>query len=515
MAAPTTRGKLMWASFLTLIAAGMGFAVRAGILGNWGSEFGFTQFELGKITGFGLVGFGVVIMAASLITDHIGYKPILLGAAVLHIVSVVMTMAASAVFESFGKDATYWCLLLAMFIFAVANGLCEAVINPLIANLYPEKKTHYLNILHAGWPGGLIVGGLLGKLLIEPVGWQVPMGLYIVPVLWYGFIVLKEKFPVSDAKKAGLSFGTMLAEFASPVLLVLLLLHACVGYVELGTDSWITNITESILTGQGLILFVYASSIMFILRFFAGPIVEHINPLGLLCISSVLGTVGLLLLSAGNSAGIIWLAVTIYGVGKTFLWPTMLGIVGERFPRGGAVTMGAIGGIGMLSAGLLGGPAIGYKQDLNASKHLKMGYPETYARYSIEKDQEKPFLFFPKVGGLDGQKVGVILDDPPAATLTTDYGIAQAAGDIPDAIATRKKWWDEDGEPNAIVDKAPVEEAKIYGGRMALQWTAVVPAMMFVGYFMLVIVFRLQGGYKTVEIDESGERHVTDHKANR
>ena len=72
------RGKLMWASFLTLIAAGMGFGVRTGTLAEWAKEFGFTQFELGTITGGGLVGFGVVILAASFITDRVGYKTILL-----------------------------------------------------------------------------------------------------------------------------------------------------------------------------------------------------------------------------------------------------------------------------------------------------------------------------------------------------------------------------------------------------------------------------------------------------
>jgi MFS family permease len=511
MEAPSNRGKLMWASFLTLIAAGMGFAVRGGILGDWGSQFGFTQLELGTITGGGLIGFGVVIMGASLITDRVGYKPIMLVACVLHVVSVGMTLAATPIFEAMGKTAAFNCLFYGMFVFAVANGLCEAVINPLIANLYTEKKTHYLNILHAGWPGGLIIGGLLGALLIGRVRWEIPLGLYLLPTLWYGFIVMKEKFPLSDVKKAGLSIGTMLAEFASPILLALLFLHACVGFVELGTDSWIANITETILTGQGLILFVYASAIMFILRFFAGPIVERINPLGLLCISSVLGTVGLLLLSVGSSSGVIWLAVTIYGLGKTFLWPTMLGIVGERFPRGGAITMGAIGGIGMLSAGLLGGPGIGYMQDLNASKHLEETHPETYSRYAAES--ESGFLIFPKVKGLDGQKVGLILDRPtPAATLLSDYEIAATAGNIPDALKTQKDWWDGVGEVNSSVDHTPVEEAKIHGGRTALKWTAVVPAMMFVGYLMMVLYFKVQGGYKTVEINETDEGKPTDAK---
>jgi len=207
--------------------------------------------------------------------------------------------------------------------------------------------------------------------------------------------------------------------------------------------------------------------------------VERINPLGLLCLSTILGTAGLYLLGSVESAALVWIAVTIYGVGKTFLWPTMLGIVGERFPRGGAITMGAMGGIGMLSAGLLGGPGIGYKQDLNASNHLKDGHPETYARYSAAT--ENGFLVFPKVKGLDGQKVGVLLDGGgPAATLNGDYAIFKQQGTpVPPSIEGLKSWWDSTGSEFQTTDKGPVEEAKIYGGRKALQWTSAVPAAMF------------------------------------
>ncbi len=514
----SNRGKLMWASFLTLVAAGMGFGVRTGTLAEWAKDFGFTQVELGTITGGGLVGFGVIILLGSAIIDLVGYRLVLLGAFVLHVVSVVITLMATPVYAAMGKDATYQCLFWGIFIFAIANGLCEAVINPLIANIYKEKKTHYLNILHAGWPGGLILGGIVGylflgqKAAIVSLPWEVVLGLYLVPALWYGVITLKETFPESDVKKAGISYGRMLAEFASPLLLFLFFLHACVGYVELGTDSWITNITES-LTGQGFLLFIYASALMFVLRFYAGPIVERINPIGLLCISTVLGTTGLLFLSASTTALTAWLAVTIYGLGKTFLWPTMLGIVGERFPRGGALTMGAMGGIGMLSAGLLGGPGIGYKQDSNAANHLKAEAPETYERYSASG--ESGFLFFPKVKGLDGQKVGVILDGSeagPATVLKSDIAIFKEQGqEVPESILGLESWWDSTASEFASVDKQPVEEAKIHGGRMALKLTAAVPATMFVGYLLLVIYFRSKGGYTTVEITEEGDVAPTDH----
>ena len=495
--------RIFLASFITLIAAGVGFAVRGGILREWGNQFGFTQLELGTITGGGFVGFGLVIFAASLITDRVGYKALLRLAFVLHVLSAVVTLAATPTFNAFGQEATYWCLYVGMFMFAVANGLCEAVINPLAATLYPRQKTHYLNILHAGWPGGLILGGLLGWLIVGRVPWEVPMGLFLVPVVIYGVMIRGARFPISEARAAGVTYGQMLRELASPILLFLLLLHAGIGYVELGTDSWITNITNSILTGQGFLLFVCASSIMFVLRFFAGPIVERINPLGLLFCSAVVACIGLLMLGSVESALFVWAAVVVYALGKTFFWPTMLGVVGERFPRGGAITMGAVGGVGMLSAGLLGGPGIGYKQDLYASQSLQEASMHTYERYASQ--QESRFGPFPKIRGLDGAKVGVLLEPDGADELERSVRLLAEQGRSVSAIASLDEWWRSTGEPNASVDKGPVSEARIFGGRMALRWTAGVPACLAVGYLILLLYFRSAGGYRQIELSQSGD----------
>ncbi|QDT27779.1 Major Facilitator Superfamily protein [Gimesia panareensis] len=507
---------LFIASFMTLIAAGVGFAIRGGILGDWGAQYGFTKFDLGTITGGGLVGFGVVILLASLITDNIGYKPLLLLAFILHVLSALVTFAATPVFESMGKDATYWCLYIGMFMFAVANGLCEAVINPLVATLYPRQKTHYLNILHAGWPGGLIVGGIIAAIYTNMKGdvaslrWEMPMAVFLIPTLIYGFIVIKQKFPQSEAKSAGVSFGQMLLTFASPLLLFLLLLHACVGYVELGTDSWIASITESILKksgeGQGLYLFIYASSIMFVLRFFAGPIVEKINPLGLLFVSACFGSVGLYMIGSSEGVLWVWIAVTVYGLGKTFLWPTMLGVVGELFPKGGAITMGAMGGIGMLSAGLLGGPGIGYNQDYFATEKLEEISPQAYERYSVAK--ANGFLFLPKIKGLDGSKVSVLNND--GKDLEKKVEQLEKEGKTDEYISNLNSWW-QGAEAFAPEDIGPVDKAGIYGGRMALKCTALVPLVMAIGYLILVLYFYTKGGYKAEVLhgEEPDGEHYT------
>ena len=273
-----------------------------------------------------------------------------------------------------------------MFLFAIGNGVCEAVVNPLTATLFPNNKTHYLNILHAGWPAGLILGGVAAIFMADTVAWQIQISLFLLPVIIYGVMIFGQDMPKTDASQAGVSVGEILAQFAAPLLLFMLLIHAMVGYVELGTDSWIARITGSILDETtGRWLFVYTSALMFILRFVAGPIVHKISPLGLLFASAVLATVGLYVLGGVGTTLAALAALTIYGLGKTFFWPTMLAVVSERFPKGGAVTLGVVGGVGMLSAGLLGGPGIGFKQDKFASEKLQEISPDTYERVSRRK----------------------------------------------------------------------------------------------------------------------------------
>ena len=343
--------RLLWAGFMAILAAGVGFSIRGGILGDWGEQFGFTQGDLGKITGGGLTGFGIIILIGALLADRLGYGTLMCLAFVAHLSSAVLTLAATPIFNSMGglesesaRGAAYTCLFWGMFLFAIGNGIAEAVVNPLVATLFPKNKTHFLNILHAGWPAGLIVGGLLSYFLVGKVRWEIQMGMFLIPTILYGLMLLGQSFPRSEASQRGVAYVDMLKQVGvlcagiiclllgrffiqdlglsqmmgwvlaaaflvvfgfvtnwtlGPVLLAfLLLIHALVGYVELGTDSWIANITGNIMASpqKGLLLFVYTSGLMFILRFFAGPIVHRISPLGLLFASAVMGATGLYLL---------------------------------------------------------------------------------------------------------------------------------------------------------------------------------------------------------------------------
>lgn len=549
---PSNAHRLLWAGFMAILAAGVGFSIRAGILGQWEEQYGFTRTDLGTITGGGLTGFGIIILLSSLIADRIGFGPLMFAAFLMHLVSAGLTLATGAAFAAGGKPLAFQCLFWGMFLFAIANGIAEAVVNPLVATLFPKNKTHYLNILHAGWPGGLILGGLASYFMAggpeaKPVAWQIQISLFLLPVLFYGLMMVGQRFPKSEASGSGVSYRDMLGElglagvavicgllalffksdlglsppiaggiaaallvafgaatgfrFGHLLLAFLLLVHAMVGYVELGTDSWISRITGTIMASpaNGLLLFVYTSSLMFILRFFAGPIVEKISPLGLLAVSAVFGATGLYLLGSAQTAVMCIVAASVYGIGKTFLWPTMLAVVSEQFPKGGAITIGAAGGVGMLSAGLLGGPGIGFIQDQNTSALLAKESPAVFERYKSPKENE--FLWL-RTTGLDGAKVGMLTDGGTEAKRV--LAVMEQEKAKPEAIEAQKglvNWWNDVASPTADADKPLVDASVLHGGRKALERTALVPAAMFGCYLLLLLFFKATGGYKAKAAD--------------
>ncbi len=554
---PANAQRLLWAGFMAIFAAGVGFSIRGGILGDWGAQFGFTQGELGRITGGGLTGFGITIIFFSFFADRVGYGPLMAIAFTLHFLSAVVTLAATPVFHAFGKGATYECLYWGMFLFALGNGTCESVVNPLTATLFPKQKTHWLNILHAGWPGGLVLGALLGVIFkaVGNVRWEIQMSMFLVPTLVYGLMMFRQHFPHSEARVHGVTIGRMMEEIgllgaivviallglwfaadvfpglgmsstmgwiAAVVLLVafgmstkftmghwvlgfLLVLHGLVGYVELGTDSWISNITGTILADpkKGLMLFIWTSALMFTLRFFAGPIVHKISPLGLLFAAAAIAAIGLTMLGSATTGIACIIATTVYGIGKTYYWPTMLAVASERFPKGGALVLGCLGGVGMLSAGLLGGPGIGYKQDYFASNYLKEKSAPAYERY--QSDTKKSFLIFPSIAGLDQSKVATLNDG--GGQINKDIAALEKSGrKLSDDknLETLSTWWNG-AQATAATDKAPVNEATLHGGKTALKWTALVPLVMAIGYLLLILYFRAIGGYKQVHIEGMGK----------
>ncbi|MFG0263421.1 MAG: MFS transporter [Novipirellula sp. JB048] len=490
----------MFASFLTLVASGIGFATRTAAGGPWEREFNLGGGDFGAILGAGFLGFGLMIFFGGILVEKFGYKKLLMLAFVMHLVSAALLFAANPLFEGWRESSpenasryVFNVLFGSAFLFSICQGLYEAVINPLIAQLYPDEKTHYLNILHAGWPAGMIVGGLFAAGFIGEhswfveLPWQYALASFLVVVLAYGAMVIPERFPETVGETSA-SFTNVFSCFTSAAFLVLIGLHALIGYMELGIDSWMTKLMENLFPNSILIL-VYTSFLMFALRFFAGPIVRKINPIGLLLISSVIACLGLIWLgSPTQSVLMIFVAATFYSLGKAFLWPTMLGVAGERYPQSGSVAMGALGAAGMLCVGQIGGPRIGAQQGFEMSEKLKIEAPDTFARYASPQPVSSwGYEFRP----LDAAKLNAangieIVDGKPAEV---------------DEIATAKLIPTQEKSTliaHANEDVPAVQAAYLYGGRRALHLTAYIPAIMVIGFLGLLVYFRAIGGYQPI-----------------
>lgn len=527
-------GRLLWAGFMAILAAGVGFGIRGGILANWGAAFGFTGEQLGAINGAGFTGFCFGIIVGGVVCDKLGYGKLVIAAFAFHVLSAFVTFGATSGMEA---AAAYKFLYWGTFIFAVANGTLEAVANPLVATLFPNNRTHYLNILHASWPAGLVLGGLVGWVLGDNLkwSWQMQLGLFLVPTAVYGLMFLGQHMPKSEASQKGLKLGEMLKDvgilgaliacfllalffsnalgipstiaylisgvlliavavmtgfsFGAWLLFVLFVVHALVGAVELGTDGWIQNITGNILTpGQGKLLFVYTSLMMFLLRFCADFIEKKLgfSPVAILLTCAVLACIGLNLASGIATFGGAILALTVYAVGKTFFWPTMLAVASDRFPRCGAVAISIMGGVGMMSAGLIGSPGLGYAKDRFAGAALNETAPAVYAEFKASTPSK--FLFFAEATGLDGKKLG----DVQSKLAKVREELERGGNKDPQAALGRLSA----GERSVL-------ESSIAGDRRTLKADSFIPATMAAIYLLLLVYFKAIGGYKPVHLEGS------------
>jgi len=393
-----------------------------------------------------------------------------------------------------------------------------------VATVFSGEKTKWLNILHAGWPGGLVVAGVI-VIFMGDMNWGMKVGIIALPALIYFLMLLPLSFPVQERVASGVSYRGMLSEFGilgalvvgflttlqlidfatagglvsigwgqkllyvligvamvvafgfytkslgRPLMFILVLIMMPLATTELGTDGWITDIMKDVTVGKfhpGWVL-VYTSVIMMVLRFMAGPIVHALSPLGLLMLSALLAILGLTFLSGASGMLMIFAAATLYGVGKTFFWPTMLGVVAEQTPKGGALTLNAIAGIGMLTVGTLGFPFIGALQEGQKIKAV-LASPAAEQVPSLVQDG--------RLTVIEEKSIYEIINYPSI----DEKALAAKIATLP-----------EDQRKNV---SDAISEVKAGAKQGALANVAYFPAIMLLAYIGLFFYFKSQGGYR-------------------
>jgi MFS family permease len=343
------RRRLFVLSCIALVTTSLIFSIRASVLEDLGNIFSLTAETVGWCAGAAFLAFAISIFIGSPLCDYLGMGSLLGAAALLHFAGILMVIFAQSLVGVMGLSAAA-ILYLSWFVAGLGNGLVEAVINPLAATLYPENKTHKLNVLHAWWPGGIVIGGVLAYLLrTAGFGWQVRLATILIPAAIYGAMLVGQKFPATERVQAGISTQEMIQQAFRPLFLIWFGMMFLTAALELGPGQWVDATLTRTVGFEGILLLVYISGLMFIFRHFAGPLAHRFSPVGLMWISSVLAGFGLLALSYAKSPVPAILSATIWGIGVCYMWPTMLGVTSERFPRGGAFLLGLMGTAGNLS----------------------------------------------------------------------------------------------------------------------------------------------------------------------
>ncbi len=359
--------RLFVASCIALVASAFSFVIRQDVLPAWGRSFDLNATHLGRIGGMAFWGMAVAMAIGAFICDSLGMKKMLGMAFLCHLVGTVGTLGTPYL-AGLGVSP-YLTLCVATFLVGSANGLVEIGINPLAATIFPSEKTHKLNILHAWWPGGLMLGGLLalgissllgletggaGKTADATMfGWQVKIALILVPMVIYGALFLFESFPVTERVASGVSTSDMLNQALRPMFLLWAFCMLLTASTELAPQGMQSLVLEKTAGMNGTWVLVYTSLMMFTLRHFAGNILHRISPVAMLTGSSILSAIGLYALSFAYDFPTAIAAATIYGLGIVYFWPTMLGVTAERFPRGGAFVLGLMGCVGNLAIGVV------------------------------------------------------------------------------------------------------------------------------------------------------------------
>jgi MFS family permease len=345
--------RLLMVSSLALTMVGIGAAFRANIADNLKTIFldpidkAHSAEMLGQILGIPFLGFALTIAIGSPLLDYIGMRLLLpLSGVCFGLGTLIMIFAGDIA----SGDGIYTVLWGGALLMGIGWGLVETVINPLIAALYPDDKTTKLNLLHAWWPGGLVIGGLLGVGMTSiGLGWQAKLFVALIPAVAVIALSIGEAYPPTERAAAGVSTGDMFRELSRPLFIVLFLSMFLTAASELAPGQWVDFALSRTVHMPGILLLVYVSGLMFAMRHFAGPLVHKLSPVGLLWFSCLLAALGLVALSYASSPVLGMLAATLWGVGVCYMWPTMLATASERFPRGGALLMGLMGTAGTLS----------------------------------------------------------------------------------------------------------------------------------------------------------------------
>ena len=355
MSNATNRRALFVASCASLLVTSLSFGIRAGILNDLGVEFELSTSELSRIAATAFWGFPVSMIIGGAIVDKVGMKNLMRLAYLGHFAGILLTIFAGG----------FWSLWTSTLLIGLANGMVEAVCNPLVASVYPEEKTTKLNQFHLWFPGGIVIGTLVafafGKIGLN---WQWMMAVMLIPTIWYAVWMERLEFPVTERVANRVSDRDMYSALLNPLFLIITVAMLGTATAELFINQWVDVLLRSVSNNAILILLI-TSGVMTLGRGMAATIVSRFSTTGMLLFSAVFTTIGLFMM-ANLDGNLLFLSAVVFGIGVTYFWPTMLGFVATYIPKTGAIGLAIVGAAGMFAVSIYTQIMGGYYDGLTA-----------------------------------------------------------------------------------------------------------------------------------------------------
>lgn len=379
--------RLFFASCVALVATAMTFAIRANLIDDLGKEFSISPAGMGWVISTAFWGFTLSMMVGGVLCDILGMKRLLVFAFAGHVAGIILTIFATG----------FWSLFVSTLFVGIANGFVEAACNPLVASLYPEEKTKKLNQFHVWFPGGNVIGGLAAYGMDRlKLGWEIQVGIILVPTIIYGILFFPQRFPVTERVSSGVSMSQMFRECLRPLFFFMVVCMLMTSTTELGTSQWLIELLQNVGVPASLLM-VFINALMAGGRSMAGVVEEKLSSTGILLSSAILSCAGLLLLSSAEGYAAFG-AAALFALGICFFWPTMLGFVSENLPKTGALGLSVMGGAGMLSVAFIL-PLIGKIYEQERMLALPAGMDSHLLEYAAEGSQEAAIWMKAKLEG--------------------------------------------------------------------------------------------------------------------
>ncbi|HUV06134.1 MAG TPA: MFS transporter [Spirochaetia bacterium] len=333
------RSYLSYASFLSMIIGGFVGTTFGAALPSIRESLHLSISQTGTLIAARTIGYILSSFFSGYLIDRLGKKFLACIGAALYGFGLL----------TFGVLPGLWINFLIFLVLGMGSGQLQLVSNALFIDLYQERRSNMMNILHFFFTLGCIFGPLYtGFLLSHGLSWRSAYLTYGVITLGLFLVFLLLRFPdrAGEHRKStdvG-SFG-LLKERLVVLLLLLLGLHVS---VQVGTGTWMTSyLKEQIalpLSTSANILALYWAG-MAVGRLLCYRISHRISHNLLLFIMSAGSFTFLLISLLTSSPGLLLLLFALMGFFLSAFYPMVIVIGGSLFQK----KSGAV--VGVLSAG--------------------------------------------------------------------------------------------------------------------------------------------------------------------